>query len=197
MSVRRAEDPRHVMRGSGEVVSIPASGRGWVGFEERCSHQCRRSLGKLGRHLAHDPPASSGTGGRFTSVGRSQTSSSGAGGGQWICGAILARVDSRAAPSTERARVPRAGWSKGWMATRSCKSRGEAVPNNVGFTTAFTVKKGHVEVPEWTGGRSCLLCFALFSPDAFPASFVPCPSAATPCSSLTFDFAQLPVWPSS
>ena len=34
-------------------------------------------------------------GGRFTSVGRSQTSSSGAGGGQWICGAVLARFDSR------------------------------------------------------------------------------------------------------
>ena len=59
VSVRRAEDPRHVMRGSGEVVSIPASGPGWVGFEERCSHKCCRSLGKQGRHLAHDPPASS------------------------------------------------------------------------------------------------------------------------------------------
>ena len=118
-------------------------------------------------------------------MGRSQTSSSGTGGGQWICGAIMARLDSRAAPSTEGARVPRAGWAKGWMATRSCKPRGEAVPNNVGFTTAFPVTKGHVEVPEWTSGRSCLLCFARFSPDAFPASFVPCPLAATPCSSFT------------
>ena len=84
---------------------------------------------------------------------------------------------------------PRAGWAKGWFATRSGQSRGEAVPNNVGFTTAFT-KKGHVEVPEWTSGRSCVFCFALFSLDTFPTIFVPCPSA-------TFDFAQLPVWPSS
>ena len=86
---------------------------------------------------------------------------------------------------------------KGWLATRSGQSRGEAVPNNFGFATAFTVNKGHVEVPEWTNGRSCVLCFALLSLDAFPAHFVPCPSAATPCSSLAFDFAQLPVWPSS
>ena len=26
---------------------VASSGPGWVGFEERCSHQCRRSLGKL------------------------------------------------------------------------------------------------------------------------------------------------------
>ena len=169
-----------------EVATLSASlplALGGLGLEERCSHQCHRSLGKLGRHPAHDPPASSccghqncacsSTGSRFTSVGRSQTSSSGTG------------------------RGPRAEWAKGWMATRSGQSRGEAVPNNVGFTTAFTVKKGHVEVPERTSGRSCFLCFPLFSLAAFPANFVPCSSAATPCSSLTFDFAQLPVWPSS
>ena len=90
-----------------------------------------------------------------------------------------------------------AGGPKGWLATRSGQSRGEAVPNNFGFATAFSIKKGHVEVPEWTSGRSCVLCFALLSLDAFPARFVPCPSAATPGSSLAFDFAQLPVWPSS
>ena len=39
--------------------------------------------------------------------------------------------------------------SRGWLATRSGQSRAEAVPNNVGFTTVFTVKKGHVEVPQW------------------------------------------------
>ena len=79
------------------------------------------------------------------------------------------------------------------MATRSGQSSGEAVPNNVGFTTTFTDRRGHVEVPEWTSGRSCVLCFALLSLDAFLARFVPCPSAATPCSSLTCAVAGVAV----
>ena len=101
------------------LVGIVTSGPGRVGFEERCSHQCRRSLGKLGRtlpmiHQRHPVVACSGTGGRFTNVGRSQTSTSGTGGGQWICGAVMARVDSWLRPPREpefhETGGPRVGW---------------------------------------------------------------------------------------
>ena len=51
--------------------------------------------------------------------------------------------------------VPRVWGAKGWLAT---------VPNNFGFGTVFTDKKGH----EWTSGRGCVLWFALFFFDAFP-----------------------------
>ena len=73
-------------------------------------------------------------------------------------------VPSWPALTALRARVPRAGWAKGWLATRSGQSRGEAVPG-----------------PR-VDQQGSVLCFALFPLDAFPASFVPCPSAATPCS---------------
>ena len=119
---------------------------------------CPNSWRKAAHEWQHQQMASLPS----THARRSQTSNSGTGGGQWICGAIMARFDSRAAPSTERARVPRAGWAKGWMATRSCKLRGEAVPYN-GYNTAFPVTKALLR--SQTSGRSSFLCFALFSPD--------------------------------
>ena len=92
------------------LVRLSASlGLGKVGFEEHCSHQCHRPVGKLGRHCRHQ---------KHSSVGRSQTSSSRTGWGQWICGAIMVRLDTRVAPSTER--EPEFHEAGGWMEVASC-----------------------------------------------------------------------------
>ena len=77
---------------------------------ERCSHQCRRPSGKLDRHPVHETPASccghqncasSRMGGRFTSVGRSQTS--------WSALTAGLRPAPRE-PEFHEPGGPRAGW---------------------------------------------------------------------------------------
>ena len=169
---------------------------GGLGFEERCSHQCRRSLGP------HDPSASSccghqncacsGSGVRFTSVGRSQTCSSGAGEGWWICGAVLARIDSRATPSSREPEFhepggPRAGWQ------HEAANRVERQFRTTSVSPLLSPSRRAMLRSKSGPAAGVVLCFTPSSLDAFPARFVPCPSAAL-CSSLTFDFAQLPVW---
>ena len=89
--------------------------------------------------------------GRFTNVGRSQLEGVSRFVPSWPALTAGLRPPSRELEFIEPG-GPRAGWQ------HEAASRVEAVPNNVGFTTAFTVTKGHVEVPELTSGRSCLLC---------------------------------------
>ena len=68
-----------------------------------------------------------------------------------IVHALAQEVDSPVLGAVRRAAqelegsVDLAGWAKGWLATRSGQSRGEAVPNNVGFYHSFHRQEG----PRW------------------------------------------------
>ena len=79
---------------------------------------------------------------------------------------------------------PRAGWQHEAASRMERQFRTTSVLPQVSPTRRAMIRSQSQR-------QGCVLCFPLFSFDAFPASFVPCPSATTPCSSLTFDFAHV------